>query len=77
LRHLVAEGTASAEVVAAVHAVASALDPEALGLKDATPVTGMHELGCGLGRRPPARASAARPGHPAASEREGVVARLT
>ncbi len=37
LRHLVAEGTASAEVVAAVHAVASALDPEDLGLKDATP----------------------------------------
>jgi hypothetical protein len=34
LRHLVAEGAASAEVVAAVHAAASALDPEALGLKD-------------------------------------------
>jgi hypothetical protein len=34
LLHLVAEGQASAEVVAAVHAAASALDPEALGLKD-------------------------------------------
>jgi hypothetical protein len=33
LSHLVAEGAASAEVVAAVHAVAGALDPEALGLK--------------------------------------------
>ncbi len=37
LLHLVAEGAASAEVVAAVHAVASALDPEALGLKDGAP----------------------------------------
>jgi hypothetical protein len=33
LLHLVAEGVASAEVVAAVHAAAGALDPEALGLK--------------------------------------------
>jgi hypothetical protein len=37
LAHLVAEGQASAEVVAAVHAAASALDPEALGLKDSAP----------------------------------------
>jgi hypothetical protein len=34
LRHLVVEGTATEEVVAAIHAAASALDPEALGLKD-------------------------------------------
>ena len=33
LRHLVAAGAATAEVVAAIHAVARALDPEALGLK--------------------------------------------
>jgi hypothetical protein len=37
LLHLVAEGAASAEIVAMVHAVASALDPEALGLKDGAP----------------------------------------
>jgi hypothetical protein len=37
LRHLVAEGVASAEVVAAVHAAAGALDPETLGLKDGAP----------------------------------------
>jgi hypothetical protein len=34
LRHLVAEGAATAEVVAAIHVVAGALDPEDLGLKD-------------------------------------------
>jgi hypothetical protein len=37
LLHLVAEGAASAEVVAAIHAAASAMDPEALGLKDGAP----------------------------------------
>jgi hypothetical protein len=33
LRHLVAEGAATVEVVAAIHAAARALDPETLGLK--------------------------------------------
>jgi hypothetical protein len=33
LRHLAAEGAATVEVVAAIHAAAGALDPEILGLK--------------------------------------------
>jgi hypothetical protein len=35
-------------------------------------MTGLVVAGCGLGRRLPAQASSARPGH--ASQREGVVA---
>jgi hypothetical protein len=34
LRHLITAGTANVEVMAAIHAAASALDPETLGLKD-------------------------------------------
>jgi len=38
-------------------------------------MTGMVVAGCGLGCRLPTQASTARPSH--ASQREGVVARLT
>ncbi len=37
LRHLVAAGAATQEVVAAIHTAASALGPETLGLKDSGP----------------------------------------
>ncbi len=40
-------------------------------------VTSFVVPGCGLGRRLPAAASAARPGHPAQASGEGVVARLS
>jgi hypothetical protein len=40
-------------------------------------MNGSAVVGCGLGRRLPARAPAAQPGHPAATSGEGVVARLT
>jgi hypothetical protein len=75
LRHLLAEGVASAEVVAAIHAAASALDPETLGRR--TAIYDRHEGDRAWAGPPAARAaSVARPFHHAASG-EGVVARLT